>query len=109
LNPSTISARGAVRPSGIPWETHRVSHSAGNGDRLDGAPNSIRESICYVEWTVALRARNFDRAGSGPALGERLCTHLADVRGRTQRKLPVKRIELKPDLAFIPRPRYVTG
>jgi hypothetical protein len=48
-------------------------------------------------------------ADSGPAVGKRLCTHLADVRGRNQRKLPVKRMELKLDLAFIPRTRYVTG
>jgi hypothetical protein len=48
-------------------------------------------------------------ADSGPALGERLSTHLPDVRGRNQRKLPTKRMELKPDLAFIPRARYVTG
>jgi hypothetical protein len=81
----------------------------GNGDRLDGASNRLREGSRYVEGTVTFRARNFDMADSDPALGERLCTHLADVRRRNQKKLPVKRMELKPDLAFIPRARYITG
>jgi hypothetical protein len=44
-------------------------------------------------------------ADSGPTL----VIVSADVRSRNQRKLPVKRMELKPDLAFVPRARYVTG